>query len=686
MRKRQNFLFQKLELGVCYYPEHWNRSLWEEDLLRMLQCSIKTIRIAEFAWNKFEPEEGRFTFEFFDEFLDVCKKTGMKVIFGTPTATPPSWLTNKYPEVLNASKDGVLYRHGGRRHYNYNSPKYRELCSIIIDKIAAHYGKHENIVGWQIDNELNCEIDVFYSESDTIAFRKFLQNKYTSLDDLNSAWGTVFWNQTYTAWEEVFVPRTLLQPDCNPHMALDYIRFVSDSCISFCKMQSLILQKYKKDRDFITTNGMFGSLDNHRMEEECLDIYTYDSYPNFAFGLSERPKENTSLNDRRWSMSLAEVRSICPHFGIMEQQSGANGWNTHMEAPSPKPGQMMLWAMQSIAHGADYLSFFRWRTCTMGTEIYWHGILDYDNRDNRKLAEVKKIAARVEKLQDMTGAEYIAPFAVVRDYDNAWDAKLDVFHRRVDQASQTELFAGAQQNHIPYDYLYLDEKTELDELTGYDLLIYPHPVIASRERAVLLEQYVKQGGKLALGCRSGYKDTTGKCVMQPMPGEFSRLTGASVADFTFIGPDDDTILMNWNQKMFEIKIFSDIIEQNDSSTKVIGHFTNDYYKDSPAFVRNSVGEGTVYYLGSTFTREITRELLIETGIESPAKDFLMLPPDCELVARRKNGQNWFIVLNFSKQNADIQLLQALQDIDTGAAVSGAMQLKAYETKVFKTME
>lgn len=135
-------------------------------------------------------------------------------------------------------------------------------------------------------------------------------------------------------------------------------------------------------QDFITTNGMFGNLDNHRMEDECLDVYTYDSYPNFAYCLCEDPKHSDDLNDRKWSRNLTEVRSICPHFGIMEQQSGANGWNTRMEAPVPKPGQMTLWAMQSIAHGADYVSFFRWRTATMGTEIYWHGILDYDNRDN----------------------------------------------------------------------------------------------------------------------------------------------------------------------------------------------------------------------------------------------------------------------------------------------------------------
>ncbi len=682
MREKQKFQFKELELGVCYYPEHWDKSLWEDDLKRMLQSGIKTIRIAEFAWSKFEPREGEFTFDFFDEFMAVCERIGMKVIFGTPTATPPAWLTLKYPEVLNANKDGVLYRHGGRRHYNYNSPKYREKSCLIVEKIAEHYGKHKSIVGWQIDNELNCEVDVFYSESDTIAFREFLKKKYSTLEALNEAWGTVFWNQTYTGWEEVFVPRTLLQPDCNPHMKLDYIRFVSDSCISFCRLQSEILYRYKKEGDFITTNGMFGSLDNHRMQDECLDVFTYDSYPNFAFGLSENPKENTSLNDRKWSMNLTEVRSVCPHFGIMEQQSGANGWNTHMEAPAPKPGQMMLWAMQSIAHGSDYISFFRWRTCAMGTEIYWHGILDYDNRDNRKLAEVKKIAERVGKLKEMTGAEYKAEVAVLKDYDNAWDSNLDIFHRHVERASQREIFVSAQLNHIPYDYLYLQKETSIEDLLGYSLLIYPHPVIATKEHADLLQMYVENGGTLIFGCRSGYKDSTGKCVMKPMPGEFAGLTGAFVNDFTFIGPGDNEIHMEWNQKVFEIKIFSDIIEQYNSEAKVLGRFADDYYKGAPALIKNKVGKGTVYFLGSTFTREIMEELFTETRIQSPGKDLLELSSSCELAVRDSIGKRWYIVLNYENKSTEIRLLQEMKDIDTGESVTGVLKLEAYETKVF----
>lgn len=683
MRKQQNFKWNTLSLGTCYYPEHWDESLWKEDLKRMLAHGIQTIRIGEFAWSKVEPREGEFTFEFFDRFLEVAAQTEIKVIFGTPTATPPAWLTNAYPEVLNCRMDGVKFRHGMRRHYNYNSPIYQKFCKRIVEKFGEHYARHPSVVGWQIDNEMNCEVDEFYSESDTLAFREFLKEKYKTLDALNQAWGAVFWNQEYTQWEEIYVPRTTIHNSTNPHQTLDYIRFVSDSAVKFCKMQSDILRKYVKPGDFITTNGMFQNLDNHRMTDEALDVYTYDSYPNFAYCLCEDPKHSQNLNDRRWSDKLTEVRSICPHFGIMEQQSGANGWNTRMEAPAPKPGQMMLWAMQSIAHGADYVSFFRWRTCTFGTEIYWHGILDYDNRDNRKLAEVKRIYDRVQAIQETVGAENQAAVAVVKDYSNIWDAKVDVWHQRLAWSSEEEIFLASQLHHTPMDYVYLLENTEVEELTRYPVLIYPHGLILSKRKAELLKSYVEKGGCLILGARTGQKDENGKCVMMPMPGLLAEAAGSDVREFTFVGPADDKVNMNWNGTLLDIGIFNDILEPIGSNAKVLAEYAGNYYKGRPALIENSYGKGRVLHFGGTFTQESVKALLEYVGILKPYENIIELPKNCEITVKKKEGKTYIFVLNYVEESQEIFIKKAVKDMDTKEQIQGKICLEAYETKVYE---
>lgn len=374
-----------------------------------------------------------------------------------------------------------------------------------LSLVVCYYPEHwdRNLIGWQIDNELNCEINEYYSESDNLAFRKFLIEKYKTLDALNEAWGTVFWNQNYNDWNQVFVPRTTINDMVNPHLKLDFIRFISESAIRYCRMQSDILRLYVKEGDFITTNGMFSNLDNHKMQDTCLDVYTYDSYPNFAYCMKENPRQNGTLNDRKWSRNLMEVRSICPHFGIMEQQSGANGWNTLSDAPAPKPGQMMLWTMQSIMHGADYVSFFRWRTVTKGTEMYWHGILDYDN---------------------------------------ILDTQLDIWHGRIADSSEMEIFVASQLKHTPMDSAYIRENTQAEELKKYKVLIYPHAEILTEKTVGVLEDYVHQGGCLIIGARTGQKDRNGQCVMKQMLGILAPLTQSEVKEFTLIGPDDDVFM------------------------------------------------------------------------------------------------------------------------------------------------
>ena len=671
-----------ISLGTCYYPEHWGRELWTSDLERMLAAGIRVVRIAEFAWNKFEPEEGRYTFAFFDEFLELATEKGMKVIFCTPTATPPAWMSTKYPEILNADQDGHLMRHGNRRHYNYNSPVYQEFTRKLTEQLGAHYGHHPAIIGWQLDNEFNCETNWFFSESDGVAFHRFLQEKYGSLDALNEAWGTVFWNQTYTAWDQVDVPRRTVSGSPNPHRMLDYIRFVSDSTCRYAKLQADILRRYIKEGDFITTNGIFGSIDYPRMIKESLDFITYDSYPDFAYGLDGYRAEEP-FKDRWWSKNLSEVRALSPIFGIMEQQSGANGWNNRMEAPTPKPGQLTLWTMQSIAHGADYISYFRWRTCTMGTEIYWHGILDYSGRENRRLREVAAVYEKLKKLQDIAGAGYKAKVGILKDYDNVWDTYYDKWHQRVESVSQDGLFMALQQTHTPFDYVYLREELSSEALQKYEVLFYPHAAILTEERMALLEAYVAAGGKLVMGCRTGYKDLSGRCVMEYLPGLAAKVTGTDIQEYSFVSPEDGHVYVDWDGETAEAAVFNDLLAPVGENAEVMASYTDSYYAGTPALIRNRFGKGETYYFGGAFTVDTAKLFLRKLGVETPYREYAELPESCELAVRERDGRRYLFVLNFLREEAEINIKRQMTDLFAGQDICGAVTLEPYEARVYE---
>ena len=680
---KQRFQWENYVMGACYYPEHWPETMWPDDLDRMLRAGITVIRIAEFAWNLLEPEEGQFTDAFFRRFLDLCAEKGMKVVFGTPTATPPAWLTEKYPEVLNARRDGVPYRHGSRRHYNYNSPKYQELSARITEFAGRSFGQHPAVTGWQIDNELNCETDEFYSKADDKAFREYMRNRFGTLQALNEAMGTVFWNQTYTSWDEIHLPGITVSDGPNPHMMLEYSRFISESAIRFCRMQADILKKYVKPGDFITTNGKFGNLDNIRMTEEALDVYCLDFYPDFGYSLSGHPDRNDPP-ERYTADIFAEMRSICPHFGIMEQQSGANGWVTRMEAPSPRPGQLSLWAMHSVAYGADMISFFRWRTCCVGTEMYWHGILDHDNRDNRKLKEVTAFGKDLKKIGEVTGADFVAGFAVARDYDNEWDLRTDNRHRLISGRSTDGIQRASVRANIPYDTVFLDH-ADAEDLAKYPLVILPHAMIMTPEREKLLKNYVENGGTLLVGCCSGTKDGYGRCPIMPEPGLLAELTGADVTDFTFTSPAEPDVTAEIGGKTVPAPLFNEVLHA-DEGTRILGTYQESYYRGEPVLTEHTAGKGKVLYWGSVFEEQAVSVLLELLGIRSPVAGIAETEDGVTLILRQKDGIQYLFALNYMTEERTVRLMKQAVCLTGEGVKDGLLRLPPFGTAVLKILQ
>jgi beta-galactosidase len=647
----------------------------------MKAAGIEVIRIAEFAWTIFEPRENEFTFEFFDSFMALALEEGMKVIFCTPTATPPAWMSHRYPEILNADKDGHLIGHGHRRHPNFSSERFREFSARITEKLGEHYGGHPCVIAWQLDNEINCECATYLSESDHEAFRAWLQKRFGTLDAFNNAIGARFWSQTYTDWEEVFLPRrTVHEGRGNPHLELLQKRFVSDTVIRYFRMQAEILRRYTSAP--ITTNGLFQNLDYRELTDEHLDFISFDNYPNF--GANGRWHAKDGLRDREVSYNLMRTRSISPNFAVMEQQSGPGGWTFNLgPQATAKPGQIRLWTLQTIAHGADYVGYFRWRTCAFGTEIYWHGILNYDNRDNRRLSEIAETSRDVKRLQEACGKSYVAEVALLSDYENEWDAEIDDWHRCISQDSIHNWFQTCQYEHVPLDMVYINDKTPLSELLPYKMVVYPHPIILSEARAALLKQYAEAGGTVLLGCRSGYKDLDGKCPMMPTPGPAAEMCGVTVEDFTFRAVVEEKQTVRLFGKSISADVFNDILHPEDC--RVVGTYEKDFYKGSPAVTVKELGKGKVYYFGGAFAEDTVKAFLEAEGIGMPCglEGVLTLPREMELAVR---GDLVFL-LNYMDYEIEVPCAAACTDQLSGETFAdGKITMKPYGVAVLRLQE
>lgn len=673
-----------LTLGTCYYPEHWPKTMWADDLRRMKAAGIETVRVFEFAWSIVEPRENQWDFALFDEFLNLAKDMAMQVIMCTPTATPPAWMSHNYPEILNVKMNGEVIHHGHRRHNNYTSSKYLFFVERVTKKLAERYGDHPAVIGWQIDNEVNCEIDAFYAPSDRAAFRAYLKERFGTLEKLNEAIGATFWNQTYDSWDQVDMERTTIHNHANPHLALLEKEFISCCAIRYVKLQADILRQHSPQR-YVTTNGIFSHIDNVEMTQTALDFMTYDSYPNFAYGINSEKVFQSPLKDRMWSMMLSSARELSPNFGVMEQQSGAGGWDFRMLAPMPRPGQLRLWAYQSIANGADYVSFFRWRTCSYGTEIYWHGINDYDNRDNRRLREVTELHQELTRLPEVAGSRYEAGVALMTDYLNAWDGERDQWHGNLDRASQLAIYQAAIESHTPMDMIHLRKGTTLQDLQKYGLIFYPHPTILTEEAAHLLQLYVNQGGKVVLGARTGYKDETGRCPMMPMPGHAAPLCGMTVKEYTFAHPNEAAVTIRLEDgTALPGPIFHDVLEVA-ADAEVLGTFQGSFYSGEPAWVlKKAPSGGWASYFGAGFSVESAVALMKLAGVHAPFSAQVALPAGCELAVRRSScGPRYYFLLNYEPTPQTCTIHMPMTNMVTGEGLQGEVTLPPYGVLVCK---
>jgi len=565
-------MLNRFLIGCCYYPEHWEKESMTEDLVRIKDLGFNCIRMGEFSWSMYEREEGKYDFSLLSEAVTEAERLGLLVILGTPTAAPPRWLTEKYPEVLCTNYYGVVMQHGSRQHHNHTSEIYLKYCAAITEAMVKCFAKFSNVIGWQIDNELNCHRRESYSETDDIAFSKWLKEKYKTIENLNYCWGNRFWSLEFNSFSQITCPRpNPAHP--NPSWMTDYYLFLSDSVVNFASVQTKIIRKYMPNA-LITHNGYFENIDYKKLTRESLDLLSFDSYPAF------QEKQQRSLG-RNVAYRLAQTRSCSEKFFILEQQSGPGGQLSYL-LPTPIPGQIRLWTYQDIAHGATGVLYFRYRTALFGAEQLWYGIYDHDGEENYRSREIRQIASELNRLGDIfLHNRPKHDVAIYYDYHNTCADKAESFAK----SDARFIFGELNKKNVHADLISLD-----DDFKKYKVIIIPHITVATEELAQKLEEFNEGGGITIISARSGVKDKNAHYRPSKAPGVFRELAGSTVDWFTTL-PAHENQSVNYNGKSYVISDYYEMIAPE--KAEVVGVYTDGFCKGKCAVSRYN----NVYYLG-----------------------------------------------------------------------------------------
>ncbi|MFZ9666896.1 MAG: beta-galactosidase [Steroidobacteraceae bacterium] len=493
-------------LGVCYYPEHWPREWWHDDARRMKALGLSQVRLGEFAWSRIEPERGRFDFAWLDEAIETLHAAGLSIVMCTPTATPPKWLVDAMPDMIAIDASGKPRRFGSRRHYCFSHGGYRAESRRITRAVAERYGRHPAVIAWQTDNEYGChDTTLSWSQAALEGFRYWLKNRYGYISVLNAAWGNVFWSMEYRDFNEIDLPN-LTVTEANPAHLLDFRRYSSDQVVEFNAEQCRILREYSPGRD-LTHNfmGFVTDFDHHRVGED-LDVASWDSYPlgfleQFWFTAEEKLRFARQGHPDVAAFHHDLYRGVGRgRWWVMEQQPGPVNWARFN--PAPLPGMVRFWTLEAIAHGAEVVSYFRWRQAPFAQEQMHAGLLRPDRTDDVGAGEVRASALDIERLA-MLGAfrdtsHRKADVALVFDYASTWVTTIQP-QGEGQSALRTafEWFSALRRLGLEIDIVPSTAK-----IAHYPLVVVPClPMVPTP----LIESLRRATGRILLGCRTGSK-------------------------------------------------------------------------------------------------------------------------------------------------------------------------------------
>ena len=626
--------------GVYYYPEHWDESQWERDFRQMHELGFEFTHFAEFAWAQLEPREGEYDFAWLDRAIALSAKYDLKVILCTSTATPPVWLSRKYPEILIRQEDGTVLDHGARQHASFASPLYRKLAARMIEQLALRYGNDQRVVGWQLDNEPAVQFD--YNPAAEEGFRHYLRQRYDQrIDSLNAAWGTAFWSEAYSSFDEITLPKRA-QMFMNHHQILDYRRFAALQTNSFLDEQCRLIKQHTRHQ-WVTTNYIPNYDEGHIGGSPTLDFVSYTRYMVYGDNEGIGRRGYRVGNPLRIAWANDFFRPVKQTYGVMELQPGQVNWGGIN--PQPLPGAVHLWLWSVFAGGSDFVCTYRYRQPLYGTEQYHYGIVGTDGvtvtpggREYQQfISEVKQLR-REARPRETKPADYLARrTAILFNHENSWSIERQKQNYtwetlgHVDKYYRTLKGMGA-----PVDFI-----NESHDFSRYPVLVVPAYQMADPALVARWKEYAEQGGHLVVTCRTAQKDRFGRLPEAPFGSMIDGVTGCHMDFYDLLLPDQPGIV-KMGDTSYPWNTWGEILIPG-QGVETWATYEEEFYGGRPAVTHRRLGKGTVTYVGvdshnGALERDVLRRLYQEVGIST-----LDLPYGVTLEYRNGFG----IVLNYS---------------------------------------
>ncbi|GGJ66961.1 beta-galactosidase [Deinococcus aquiradiocola] len=615
--------------GADYNPEQWSPQVWRDDVRLMQEAGVNLVSLGIFSWAQLEPREGEYDFAWLDEVMDLLHEGGVRVNLATATASPPPWLSLRYPASRPVTADGVRLEVGARQLYCPSDQDFRARAARLVREIAARYGTHPALRLWHVGNEYGCHIDQCFCEQCAAAFQAWLRERYGTLEALNHAWGTAFWSQRYGAWAEVQPPRRA-PTFTNPSQGLDWRRFSSDNLLSLYRMERDALREVTPDVP-LTTNflGFLKGLDYFRWAQEE-DVASLDAYPDPA---GDAPHLEAGI-----AFDLTRSLRGGQRWILMEQATGAVNWRAR-NAPK-RPGMMRALSHQALAHGADGIMFFQWRASVAGAEKYHSGMVGHVPPERSRVwREARDFGQELRTLGFLKGARVRARVGVMFDWSSWWALE------QASQPAETPLmpqvqawYAALRGLGVNVDFVPPD-----GDLSRYDVMTLPQQYLLGRADSERLRAYVRDGGTLVMGPYSAVVDEHDHVMPGGYPGLLQDVLGAWVEEWVPL-QDGGTNHVTWADSGERTVAGQWCEVLHADGAEVLATFGEDYFAGGAAVTRHAFGQGRAYYLGTQLPHG-SLQTLLAGALDAAGVPTALLPAHLDVTVSDVDGARLLHVVN-----------------------------------------
>jgi len=661
--------------GGDYNPDQWPEEIWREDMRLFRLAGINVVVVPVFSWAKLQPAEDRYDFEWLDRVLDLLAENGIYACIATSTAAQPAWMSVKYPEILPVDVHGRKRTHGKRVNFCPNSKVYREFAARFARKLAERYKDHPALLYWRVANEYGT-----YCYCDTCAqeFRKWVQKRYGTIEEVNRRWNLSFWGHTIHSWDEIMVPSELnddnkwYQP-----VALDYLRFMTDSTIECFVNEYQAIKEVTPDL-MVSTNisGYIKKLDQFKFAE-YVDIVSWDNYP--------QPQHRMSLVAFKHDL-MRGLKGGRPYI-LAEQTPSSQNWQPYNLLK--RPGVMRLLSYQALARGADTVMFFQMRQSKAGVEKLHGAVISHAGHERtRVFGECAQLGAELKNI----GASFLdsrvtAKVAVMFDWDNWWAVELSSGPSRdLQYLDQVEKYYHALWKlNVPVDIVRPDS-----DLSKYDLVLAPLLYMTKPGTAENIENYVREGGTFVTTFFSGMVDENDHIILGGYPGELKDVLGIWVEEIDGLLPEmKNGMVMKGPlgelNGTYECGLICDLLHLRGAEALAV--YAADFYAGRPCLTRNQFGKGTAYYVASDpeqpFIDGFVKYLCDLKGIKAP----LEVPPGVEVTQREKESRRFTFVLNHNETAVEIDLGEkACFDLVTQTEKRGRVRLAGRDVLILEEQQ